>query len=394
MLTLKILHFLEGYIKFESKSQSPNIFINSLSKNRLNIWGLYCDNDFVSGYVIKSQFDDLNKIAEKSNTKIEYSFNYGLPFLLNFFKHRKGLVIGFVLFFATIAFLSNFLWSVDISVDGNLDEKSIKKTLSDLGIKNGAYLKNIDTEMAEKQLMLKQSDVSWVAINLTGCVAQVQLSEKITPPKNEVDQTPCNLIATEDGQIIKSEVVAGQKEFEIFQAVVKGNLLVNGIIQKENSPAIYKHSKGKVYALVRENPKIEVPLETQEEVLKDKKINISKINVFNLNIPLSLVSKPVGDYQQIINKYSLNLFNINLPIFITTNTFIKREIIPKILSKEEAKEIANTKLEEQISAMPDTKVISKEENFEEKEDEIILDANLLLEKNIAQEAPLAANNLS
>lgn len=394
MLTLKVLHFLEGYIKFEGKSQSPNIFINCISKNRLNIWGLYCDKDFVSGYIVKSQFNDLIKIAEKSNTKIENSYNYGLPFLLNFFKNRKGLVVGFILFFATIMFLSNFLWSVDISVDGDLDQKSIEKTLTDLGVKNGAYLKNIDTEMAEKELMLRENNVSWVAINLTGCVAQVQLSEKIEPPKNETDQTPCNLIATDDGQIIKSEVVAGQKEFQIFQAVVKGNLLVNGIIQKENSPAIYKHSKGKVYALVRKNTQIEIPLKTEEEVLTDEKINIRKINVFNLNMPLTLAPKPVGNYQQSINKYSLSLFNINLPVSITANTFTKKENVPKILSTEQAKEIAKAKLDEQINSMPDTKMISKEENFEENQDKITLNANLLLEKNIAQEAPLAVNNPS
>lgn len=394
MLTLKILHFLEGYIKFEGKSQSPNVFINFLAKNRLNTWGIHCNNDFISGYVIKSQFGSLKEIAERSNTKIECSYNYGLPFLLNFFKNRKGIVVGFILFFATIFFLSNFLWSVDINVDGNLDKNSIEKTLSDLGIKNGAYLKNIDTEMAEKQLMLQQNNVSWVAINLTGCVAQVQLCEKISPPKSETDQTPCNLIATDDGQIIKSEVVAGQKEFQIFQAVVKGDLLVNGIIQKENSPIIYKHSKGKVYALVRKNFSIDIPLVTQETTLQDKKINLRKINIFNLNVPLSLNPKPIGNYKQEANKYSLRLFDINLPISITTNTFIKEEINPKILSTDQAKEIAKEKLDEQLNAMPDTKLISNDENFEISEEKITLNANLLLEKNIAQEAPLAVSNPS
>lgn len=394
MLTLKILHFLEGYVKFEGKSQSPNVFINSLAKNRLNTWGIHCNNDFISGYVIKSQFGSLKEIAERSNTKIECSYDYGLPFLLNFFKDRKGIVVGFILFFATIFFLSNFLWSVDINIDGNLDRSSIEKTLSDLGIKNGAYLKNIDTEMAEKQLMLQQNNVSWVAINLTGCVAQVQLCEKISPPKNETDQTPCNLIATDDGQIIKSEVVAGQKEFQIFQAVVKGDLLVNGIIQKESSPIIYKHSKGKVYALVRKNSTIDIPLVTQETTLQDKKINLRKINIFNLNVPLSLNPKPIGNYKQEANKYSLRLFDINLPISITTNTFIKEEINPKILSTDQAKEIAKEKLDEQLNAMPDTKLISKDENFEISEEKITLNANLLLEKNIAQEAPLAVANPS
>lgn len=393
MFSLKLLHFVEGYIKFEGHSQSPNTFMNCLAKKGLNIWGLFCDKDIVSGYVIKSQFELLNKIALKTNTTIDSAHKYGLPFLLKFLKNRKGIIFGTLLFFLNILFLSNFLWSVDIKIDGNLDEKNIEKTLSDLGVKNGAYLKNIDTEMIEKEFMLRQSDVSWVAINLTGSVANVELSEKIAPPKNETDETPCNLVATDDGQIIKSEVISGQKEFQIFQAVVKGNLLVNGIIQKENAPMIYKHSKGKVYALVRKNPKIEVPFETKETVLENKKTRLTKIEIFNLSLPLSLSPKPNdGDYEKEAYRYDLKLFNTKLPVSVIKNIFTKKEEITKILSKEEAEKLAREKLQQEIQSMPDTKVISNEESFETQENKLILNANLLLEKNIAQEAPLAVNS--
>ncbi len=389
MFVIKLLHFLQGYVKFEGRSQSPDIFINSCTKNYLNIWDLYCDKDYVSACVVSREYKSLRHIAKKSNSKIHISSKHGLPFKLSLLKKRKGLLVGLSLFFIIIYVFSNFIWSININVDKEIDTKSIESSLNELGIKNGAYSKNLDLKMIEKEVMLRQDDIAWLAINLTGSVVDVEISMKTQAPSLEKDETPCNLIASEAGQIIRSEVLAGQKEFTLFQAVEKDQILVNGIVQSEEGGVSYKHSQGKVFALVRKNICIKIPFSEERTTTLSEKISRAKLNIFNLNIPILLASRPDGDYQEILNKQTVVLFNKKLPLSLITQQFLKTKTENIRLSVEDAKQRAQNALYNEFNSVADTKILHSEEIFEERDDEIILNASVLLEKNIAQESSLA-----
>ncbi len=392
MFIIKLLHIFQGYVKFEGYSQNPSVFINDCINNCLDIWELYCDKDYISAFIIKSQYKLLRPIAKKSNSKIKIKSKHGLPFKVKFLKNRKGLIVGAFIFFIIIFIFSNFIWSVNINVDKETNIDSIQSSLNELGIKNGACIKKLDVKMIEKELMLKQSEIAWVAVNITGSVAEIEISIKTETPDNQTNDTPCNLIASESGQIVRSEVLSGQKEFTLFQAVEKGQILVNGILQGEGEQISYKHSKGKVFALLRKSVNVTVPL-TQERIkLIDKKIIRANLDIFNLNIPIILAREPDGNYEDIINKSTVNLFEKKLPISLTTQKFLIKESENIKLSIQEAKEQARNELLAKINSDSDAKILHSDENFEERNDAIILHASVLLEKNIAQEAPLAIEN--
>ncbi len=391
MFAIKLLHFIKGYVCFEGYSQNPHIFINSCLKTGLNLWNLKCDKDYICACVSVSHYKFLRDIVRKSNTNLKIKSRHGLPFYLQILKKRKGITVGIILFFLIINFLSHFIWNVDIKIDGNVetDIAAIETSLNELGVKNGAYMKDIDVQMAEKELMLKQDDVAWVSINLTGSVAEVEISIKTEPPKSQTDTTPCNLVASEPGQIVKSEVIAGQKEFTLLEPVEKGQILVNGIVQNEEGEILHKHSAGKVFALVRKNIDIETAMKDIEINLKDENISKKKLDIFNIVFPLTVRPSPKGNYESTIAKHSLILLGRKLPISITNEVFVKKEEKILELDKAQAQKKVRNLLEEKINSEKDTKIISSEENFEYLDNKIILHANVLLEKNIALESPLA-----
>lgn len=56
-------------------------------------------------------------------------------------------------------------------------------------------------------MLLEIPELSWVAVNVSGCRANVEVRERRTAPKPLDRKIPCNLVARRDGLVLRVQAL-------------------------------------------------------------------------------------------------------------------------------------------------------------------------------------------
>ena len=407
---IKLIRFILGYVTFIIKSPFPERFFNLIAKNDIRFWNVQKSNNEIKAAVILSEYKDIKKIAKKTNTKTRVIYRNGLPFLISKYKNRAGLIIGLLISVIIINIMSSYIWIVEINGNNKINESTINKYVSECEIYQGARIKNIDVSLAEHNIMSKIKDISWISININGSVARVSINERVAPPDIK-EEEPCNIVASDDGQIIGIEVLNGKTEIQLGDAVVKGQMLVNGIVPDVFGENRFCHSDGNIYAIVHKNIMHKISLDKKVYIKTGKKAKRSRIEIFDIALPTTI--QPIPKENQYLKYKKIDLFKeecntLEIPIFGDNNNtkiekhhintlgyklpirFINEEFeeqIEKIihLNEEEAKSEINNKISEFENNFfkKDIEMISKDINMTTENNEYIANIDYTCKKNIA-----------
>ena len=268
-MLVKIIRWLKGYVKFTGIGKFPERFINLLNINGILYWDLLPVQNGVTGVMPIYNYLRIRKFAKKSSIKLKINKKIGLPFFVNKHKNRKGILLGALCGLLIMCFLSNFVWVVDIKDVNSLSAIDVKNSVEECGLKIGAHKKSLDFSKIEREVILKNPQIGWIAINCLNNVATVEIREKAPKPKIEKTDFPCNLKASTDGIVTKTIVSNGDCKVKAGSAVAKNQILVSCVINQGEDKVYYVHSKGEIYADVTETKEFTVS-KTREKIILDK----------------------------------------------------------------------------------------------------------------------------
>lgn len=167
--------------------------------------------------------------AEKAGMEGKLIREIGLRFYLNRYKKRTGMIIGLTAAFFLLFFLSSILWCVDITGNNRIPERELIAFLQENDVKIGTFTKRINTKDISRTVLQAFPELSWISLNLYGCKAELQIRENIEKPDTAENGRFSNIIAKEDGEIIKADILRGTGKILPGTPVIKGDLLVSGI---------------------------------------------------------------------------------------------------------------------------------------------------------------------
>ena len=78
-------------------------------------------------------------------------------------------------------------------------------------------------------MLLEIPELSWVAVNVSGCRANVEVRERRTAPKLLDRKIPCNLVARRDGLVLRVQALGGVPQVLKGMSVTEGQLLISGV---------------------------------------------------------------------------------------------------------------------------------------------------------------------
>ena len=148
----------------------------------------------------------------------------------------------------------------------------------------GAKLSTLDLENAEIMVMRENEKLSWAKVNKKGTVLVIEVREKTDAPEMYDNSKPTNLVASEDGVILSIDVLYGNEEVKPGSAVVKGDLLVSGIITHADGTQTTIHADGYAKALVKKQKDFISSGFSVFNIEKEKKRK--SIFFFGIKIPL------------------------------------------------------------------------------------------------------------
>lgn len=344
-MILFIYRLLCGYLYIRVRAKNPEKLLNLCAAKGISIWRVSIREDVVYFKIGIASFKRLRVFKRKIPAKIHITKKVGLPFFIAKNKKRYGMLIGVVAFIAIIQFMSGCVWNICISGNKAVKSTDILASLNEIGIFEGAFIKNIDPEEKRNELLLKQDGLAWAAINIEGSKITVEVSE--TQKSELLDSLPSNLIANEDGIIKKIEVKNGVTKVKLHEAVKKGQLLVSGIREFEGGREQFVRSKGNVYAEVDYSFETVQPLEVTEFIKTGEVLKRKVLNLFSLKIPLFLggVEKP---YISKTVEERVSSGESYLPIKIISKTFYKTKETTYKLMEEQAIKRAQKLAEEKV----------------------------------------------
>ncbi|MBZ9636093.1 sporulation protein YqfD [Clostridium sp. FP1] len=365
--------YKKGTITMEIESFMPEKFINLLWKNGIVAKNIKKVNITTLVLEVKlCDYVEISKVAKKMDTKIVIIGRNGLSFFLMKIKSRSVLLLGVILFACIIYYLSTFVWNIEISTENYISPYELRNQIKGFGVSKGLRKKNIDVYDIENKLLRSNDEIMWVKARIEGVKLKVDVIERQSPPIIIVDKTPCNLIASKDGMIVRVFTTEGTAVVKEGDMIQKGDLLVKGEQGKEES--VYAvHAQGEVIAKTFYEEIKEVPLSSTARIKTGNSISNSYIKFANKKVYLKNSLIPYGNYDKIENN----------------NKFIYKEIYYEVQEKNVLADPAKVSKEIYSNILRNldksVKIIDKIEDVKKEKDKYSIKVLVIAEENIASE---------
>lgn len=289
-MIVSIVRYFLGYINFRAFGGFSERFLNLCTRDGIPLWNIKNVKGNISASTTINGYLSIRNAVRKSGMRVMVTERKGLIFFLKRNKVRIGLLIGLIIFAAVFFILSQFVWSISLVGNIDLQEEYLLSAFENHGVRVGASISSIDDSDIAEMVVSEIEELSWAAINRKGSVIVIEVREKTPAPQKYDNSVPTNLIANENGLILSIDVLSGNEEIKPGSAVTKGDLLISGVITYADGREALVHGDGYVKALV-----------TRKEKFKGSKFKVhslvteetrSKIIFFGLEIPLG---KSIGN---------------------------------------------------------------------------------------------------
>ena len=251
MLIIKIIRYLLGYVNFRAYGGFSDRFLNICTRDGIPLWNIKNVKGNISASTTINGYLSIRNAVKKSGMKLKVLEKKGLIFFLKRNRVRVGIVIGLSFFACIATILSQFIWSVSLIGNVELEQDYLLKTFEERGVKVGAFVKVLDDENIAEDVVSEIEMLSWASVNRKGTSVVIEVREKTQAPEKYDDETPTNLIAGEDGIIVSIDSLYGIEEVKPGSAVIKGDLLISGIVPHADGTESFVHADGYVKALVK-----------------------------------------------------------------------------------------------------------------------------------------------
>lgn len=253
MLIVKLIRSLFGYVVFTGTGGFPERFLNLCVRYHIPLWDLQSTGTQFTGKTSVRAYKHIRPAAFRSGVRLRIVEKCGLPFFSARNRKRIGLVVGFAVTALLLAVLSGHIWSIEIVGNVDVPKAEIEQTVQSLGLHIGLRRSAVESEALADGLLREMPALSWAAVNVDSCKAVVEVREAIARPEILDTQTPSNVVAGEDGVLTALEVFSGTAALPVGSAVLKGDLLISGVVENADGSETLCGAQGKAHAQVEQH---------------------------------------------------------------------------------------------------------------------------------------------
>jgi len=397
---LNYWQYAKGYVRLSVTGFTLERFLNMAAFKGIYLWDVERTGKGVELNVSIRGFKMLKSCARKTKCRTKIIQKNGVPFLLFRYRKRK-LLIGGVLFFVIGLFvLSSFIWRIDIEGNDLLQQDTVMTFLSEQGLHTGALKFRLSDQDLQQALLNNFPEVSWADVHTRGTRTTIIIAEAI--PQQEIldRRTPAHVVATSEGLITGIATHAGAPMVRQNDIVRPGDMLVSGILQLDpempGSPLVYVHAYAEVWARRYHSLEFMIPFTYDEKIFTGQTSNIRSLQLlFAGNRRITVGTNSFDAYDRVTTHHQIGAnSNYPLPFVLVTEHFAEIKSQPRLRSVDEAKDLAERMINGRLIREFDfgIDIISREVNFTETEDALLVSALIITHERIDQQVPIAVPN--
>lgn len=355
---------LFGFCIFRAKGEKPERLLNLAAKKELGLWDIEYTESGIQAKIIAHRYRKLLPLARKCSVRLQTVSKHGLPFLITPYMHRPGIALGVFIFCGMIWFLSQFIWFIELPKDLSPQTAAMVETrLSEAGLRPGVLRSHISGSIIADELILHIPDISWAGISIIGSNVTVEAKEI----KNEVHiidrSSPRNLVASCDGVIESVLCTNGQAVVTKGDAVAKGELLISGVVEYDDSSVHFVYAEGEVTAKTNFFLTSRVEYEQKQYRRTGKVYTMRRVMFFGLELPLWIGKMPEGNFDREYERITPELSGIRLPFEMISERWFELEPVITDIGKDAALAKARAEVAAQLNKMELIEIISVQEDI-------------------------------
>lgn len=310
---IRLLRYIKGYILFEAQGGFPERFLNLCKNHSIDLWSVENDGVKVKAYTDAKSYNRLEIPLKNSGMEAFVLKESGLLHLFKCHKWRCGAVFGLIMVVLIVWFMSGFIWEVEILDEKGVMVKGFTESLRETGVEIGSRKSKIDIPDVQNRLLARHKELMWVSVNIFGCKAQVEYTLVNEKTPSEDDSVPCNIVAEKNGRITLVECYRGTISVKEGAYVVKGSLLISGVVKNADLTEKTTHAEGKVFAVTENTINVNGKTDFKGYVtLGGQPCYI--LSFFGVDIPFG---KKADDNEMSLSRTDLVGNNTVLPVGIT-----------------------------------------------------------------------------
>nr|WP_325213373.1 sporulation protein YqfD [uncultured Oscillibacter sp.] len=352
MLTA-LVNRLRGQVRIRAECAFPERVLNLCGAQDLAFWDLEWESP--TAFTCRLSRRDWKRLRE-AGKHLDCTFSVvgleGAPYFLLRFRRRQALLIGLVGCALALFLGSFFVW--DFQVEGNetVPTERILRALEKNGVGLGSFGLSLDGEDIRNHVLLDVPELVWIAVNVSGCRAEVQVRERTPPPEMVDRREPCNLVARRAGLVKKVQTIGGVSCVVPGVAVTEGQILISGVEDTDTVGARVLAGLGKVEARTWYNLTASMPLTVREKRYTGReKTGLSLIFGSRRIKFFSNSSIDGAEYDKITSRRPLSLLGVPLPVTVVTEKWRFYETAPVSRTAAEAEKAAGAILTAQLEEM-------------------------------------------
>ena len=180
----RIVHYLQGSQLVQIQCACPERVLNLLGAKGILFWDLQWESEICLRLrMLLEQGPALEEIAGQTGAEMTVLRRRGIPVLWGRFHRRYVLLAGLAVFWLLLFGGNLFIWEFRVSGNETVPTETVLRALENYGITVGSPGLEIDQEDMRNHVLLELHDVSWLTVNVKGCVAYVQVVERQRPPE-------------------------------------------------------------------------------------------------------------------------------------------------------------------------------------------------------------------
>ncbi len=348
MFLVRFLRSLIGWVQFEAEGGFPERLLNLAAREKIRLWNTYRRGVCLSACCRARDYRKLRPLARRACMRLRVQKKHGVPFFLHRYRARAGILVGVAVFAALFRLLSARIWVIDMHGLEATTRQEVLAVLEPLGVRLGAPAAALDMTAIQLAGIQKLEHVSWLAVNLEGSIAHVEIKERGALPEITDTGRPSNIKAARTGVILSMTVTSGQPAVKVGDAVAEGTLLVSGVVDSTKGP-ILKRAQAVILAETSRTLTVRVPLRETRLLPTGETLYRPTLDVFGMHIPLFTDGPIDAEYALELDERPVMANGIALPVGYTGRTYRLLAPAEIVRSEDEAALLAAELLEGKVA---------------------------------------------
>jgi len=263
--TGRVERLLRGVAEIRITGAAPWKLINACIRERITVEGVESD-DLITcrALIFAADAKRVKSLAPRCGCDVEVLSVRGRPVWKKFLHRRRWAALCAAAVAAAVLVSSLFVWDIRVTEnDSDVPDALILHTLAEQGVGVGSFWPGFRGERIRSRALAELPGLSWLAVNVRGCVARVQVVERVRG-QDMVEDGPANVVARRPGLVTRVEALGGQAAVVPGDTVTQGQLLISGAVDLDNGGLRWQHGMGRVWARTWYELTAQVPLTVRQ----------------------------------------------------------------------------------------------------------------------------------